>query len=83
MTMVAKILTVWWILQFGQNLTEGTPVKKGQLFDQRKQSSRCWHPIIEYRNCKRQRSSFEQAKSEYERKKPLYESKIVLSRFEK
>lgn len=64
------------------NLTEGTEVKKGQLLiSLSSQGLTSNNLITEIANAK---VNFEQVKSEYERKKELYESKIVSkSEFEK
>jgi RND family efflux transporter MFP subunit len=57
------------------NLTEGTPVKKGQLLINISSQGLASNNLST--EIAKARSSFEQAKSEYERKKQLYESKIV------
>ena len=64
------------------NLTEGTAVKKGQLLmNLNSQGLTSNNLSTEIANA---RSNFEQAKSEYERKKDLYNSKIIpKSDFEK
>ena len=64
------------------NLTEGTEVKKGQLLmNISSQGLSSGNLNTEITNAK---ANFEQAKSEYDRKKQLYESKIVpKSEFEK
>ncbi|SRX75691.1 efflux RND transporter periplasmic adaptor subunit [Aequorivita antarctica] len=64
------------------NLTEGTAVKKGQLLMSLNSQGLASNNLsTEIANA---RSNFEQAKSEYERKKELYNSKIIpKSEFEK
>ncbi len=64
------------------NLTEGTPVKKGQLLMTLSSQGLAANNLgAEIASAK---AKFQQAKSEYERKKELYESKIVpKSEFEK
>jgi hypothetical protein len=64
------------------NLTEGTAVKQGQLLMSLNSQGLASNNLsTEIANA---RSSFEQAKSEYERKKELYNSKIIpKSEFEK
>jgi len=58
-----------------ENLTEGTPVKKGQLLMTLSSSGLATNNLgAEIASAK---AKFQQAKSEYERKKELYESKIV------
>lgn len=65
-----------------ENLTEGTPVKKGQLL--MTLSSRGLAANNLGADIASAKAKFQQAKSEYERKKELYESKIVpKSEFEK
>tara|TARA_R110002051_G_scaffold182103_2_gene251597 strand:- start:3167 stop:4672 length:1506 start_codon:yes stop_codon:yes gene_type:complete len=65
-----------------ENLTEGTPVKKGQLL--MTLSSRGLAANNLGSEIASAKAKFQQAKSEYDRKKELYESKIVpKSEFEK
>ena len=65
-----------------ENLTEGTPVKKGQLLMTLSSRGLAANNLgAEIASAK---AKFQQAKSEYDRKKELYESKIVpKSEFEK
>ena len=65
-----------------ENLTEGTPVKKGQLLMTLSSRGLAVNNLgAEIASAK---AKFQQAKSEYDRKKELYESKIVpKSEFEK
>ena len=64
------------------NLTEGTPVKRGQLLISLSSQGLASNNLST--EISKARSIFEQAKATYERKKQLYESKIVpKSEFEK
>jgi len=57
------------------NLTEGTQVKRGQLLINVSSQGLTSNNLVT--EIAKARSNFEQAKAEYERKKQLYESKIV------
>lgn len=58
-----------------RNLTEGSPVKKGQVLMTVSSAGLTTNNLSA--EIQKAKAEFEQAKSEYERKKALYESKIV------